>query len=128
MSNRELLADHTTSCPLARLYSTGQITQQQYNAGVKFSEVYHKYLESIGAPYPFPQAQDGERSDTGMPDITLSDSECRRRKLAFQEAFDKVEAKGARVRMSVTNIAVYESKPVDDWDLECLKIGLSALL
>ena len=109
--------------PLAALVATGAITQQQYLAGEKFSEITGKYLASIGAPDPGGTPHGGARSET-LP----SEGECRRRKEAYLTALDKLDAKGARVRMSVTNIAVYEQAPVDDWDLESLRIGLTALL
>ena len=109
--------------PLDSLLTQGKITAQQHRAGQAFAEAAHKYLESIGAPAISGTAHGGGRSDA-LP----SQARCKSCKDVYLADIAKLDAVGVRARMSTMNIAMYDQHPVDDWDLESLKIGLNALL
>ena len=105
---------------LAILIATDKITRPQYIAGEAFADLAKKYLDSIGVPIGF---SGDARSDELPPQ-----GRCLLFKEKYLEAREKLEALGPQVRISVENIAIYESPPVDEWDLDALRIGLSALI
>ncbi|WP_417229671.1 hypothetical protein [Brevundimonas sp.] len=70
--------DQRLSSALGRLAFTGAITQQQYEAGQKFGEVYHRHQVVTGLPLPSPSSVAGLMASAGSfggsgdpPDIDL---------------------------------------------------------
>ncbi len=127
---RNYTEDRYFATPLARLVADGKITQQQYLVGQRVHAVFHKYLETIAAPNPNAAGADpisGGPTSPGVLEMP-SDRECEKRTREYREMYGILETVSPQVRNSTINIAVYESPPVDDWDLENLKVGLSALL
>jgi hypothetical protein len=58
--------DQRLSSALGRLAFTGAITQQQYEAGQKFGEVYHRHHLVTGMPLPRPTSVADVMANTGV--------------------------------------------------------------
>lgn len=120
------LLDVRLENPLGRLSFRGTISTEQYEAGKRYAGITFNYLESISAPYPFTQSTAFGKSIAGLME-TPEDDECLRRKRSYDAAFEALMATGQRPAKTVARVVVYEEEPRDDYDLDCLKIGLAAL-
>jgi hypothetical protein len=111
--------DFKTS-PLGRLAHAGRITRAEYEAGVRWRDVYLGYLKSIGAPEPY-----GHESLDAY-----SDELCEELKRKYMAGVKLLEACGKRVLHAVNAVAVFE-EPEELGDFEftskAAKIGLAAL-
>jgi hypothetical protein len=111
--------DFKTS-PLGRLAHAGRITRAEYEAGVRWRDVYLGYLKSIGAPEPY-----GHESLDAY-----SDELCEELKRKYMAGVKLLEACGKRVWHAVNAVAVFE-EPEELGDFEftskAAKIGLAAL-
>lgn len=58
--------DQRLSSALGRLAFTGAITQEQYEAGQKFGEVYHRHHVVTGMPLPSPSSVSGLMASAGI--------------------------------------------------------------
>ena len=58
--------DQRLSSALGRLAFTGVITQQQYEAGQRFGEVYHRHHVLTGLPLPSPSSVAGLMASAGI--------------------------------------------------------------
>ena len=58
--------DQRLSSALGRLAFSGAITQQQYEAGQRFGEVYHRHHVVTGIPLPTPRSVGGLMTGTGI--------------------------------------------------------------
>lgn len=58
--------DQRLCSALGRLAFTGAITQQQYEAGQKFGEVYHRHQVVTGMPLPSPSSVAGLMASAGV--------------------------------------------------------------
>lgn len=117
-------------CPLGRLFVGNKITQAEYQAGIRWRTAYLAYLESIGAPHPFPTAidLDGALITGAAPE--MSDDECELAAKLHRQGIKILKACGTRVLHAVNAVAVYE-EPEELGDFEytakAAKIGLAAL-
>jgi hypothetical protein len=112
--------DSRLECTLGRMRVRGQITEAEYQAGVKWRGVYSRWLKSIESP----------------DDVTEDDAKASRkayeRGLSILEAFDpaKKYAKRKRVVHAVNSVCVFED-PEELGDFEftaaAAKIGLADL-
>ncbi len=113
--------DYNTS-PLGRLAHAGKIDQAEYEAGVRWRDVYLGYLKSIGAPEPY-----------GNSDVSLesySDKLCEELKAKYLAGIKILEVCGKRALHAVNAIVVFE-EPTELGDPEftasAAKVGLAAL-
>jgi hypothetical protein len=122
-------------CTLGRLYLTGEISKQQYEAGVRWRDLSLRYLAAIGAPYPFPQSvgwdtvctTGQEFADILSPD-TWENLESTEK--AYKRGVNTLKARGRRVFHAVQSVVVYEEpEELGDFEftLSALKIGLSEI-
>lgn len=128
--------DPRAECPLGRMSLRGQITLAEYEAGCRWRSIYHNWLQSIGAPNPFPAAIDwgGSHSEGQAPLSSVSDELDDERAEAIAKAFKSGESTlkklGVRVFHAVNAVAVYE-EPEELGDFEftakAAKKGLAAL-
>ena len=58
--------DQRLSSALGRLVFTGAITQEQYEAGQRFGEVYHRHHVVTGMPLPSPSSVSGLMASAGI--------------------------------------------------------------
>lgn len=136
---RENLADPLdprAECPLGRMSLRGQITLAEYEAGCRWRSIYHNWLQSIGAPSPFPAAIDwgGSHSEGQAPLSLVSDELEEEREMAIAKAFKVGESTlkklGVRVFHAVNAITVYEEpEELGDFEFTAMaaKRGLAAL-
>jgi hypothetical protein len=122
-------------CTLGRLWLTGEISKDQYAAGVRWRELALRYLAIIGAPYPFARStgfgdvvtSGGEFADILSPDA-LDNLESTEK--AYKRGVNVLMARGRRVFHAVQSIVVYEEpEELGDFDftLHAAKIGLSEI-
>ncbi len=117
-------------CPLGRLRLAGKITEAEYQAGVSWRNVYFDYLETIGAPHPFPQAvvPDGDRITGSAPEF--SDEDCEKAKAAYERGLKILNMLGRRVMCAVNSVCVFEdTEELGDFSAttKAARIGLSHL-
>lgn len=112
----ESVLDVSLATPLGRLSFEGKISPSEYNAGKRYAGISLRYLETIGAPYPF--------GPGNCPaDLMPSDDECARAKRDYDGAYEALFSSGQRPAKAVKSTAVYEQ----DADINLLKTGLKAL-
>lgn len=116
--------DQKAATPLGGLNILGIITNEEYEAGVRFAGIVMRYRAVIEAPNPAPGGIDsGGRG-------YIPDDEAERRKAAYDaayEAFNRIEPRKMRhaARKWTRAVAVYDEDVGDG--LESLRAGLSAL-
>lgn len=118
--------DARLSSELGRLFFSGEISEAEYEAGVKYAKLGLEYLESTDAPKPY----GGELySDNGMPTgiIPVSDDECLRRKIDFMAAKKVLKPVGKRCEIVVDRVCIYDEPIRDDLERHALRAGLKAL-
>jgi hypothetical protein len=132
MREREYFSpqDFNTS-PLGRLAHAGRITRAEYEAGVRWRDVYLGYLKSIGAPEPY--------GNSGGSLDAYSDELCEELKRKYLAGVKILEScgvprgkytKSKRVLHAVNAVAVFEeSEELGDFEFTAAaaKIGLAAL-
>lgn len=128
--------DEKAECPLGRLRLKGDITEAEYQAGVRWRNLYHSWLCSIGAPNPFPAAVDwGGSFSEGQALLSQAsdewdDERCEAIAKSFKIHEAVLKRLGIRVFHAVNAIAVYE-EPEELGDFEfttyAAKKGLAAL-
>jgi hypothetical protein len=111
--------------PLGGLNLLEIITDDEYQAGVRFAKIVHKYRATIDGPNP---AAGGVDRVGGQNYI--KQEECERRRVAYDAAHLALQGSdpitGQRRSKAVRMVAVYgESCPAEL--MECLCLGLSAL-
>jgi len=116
---------------LGRLYFEGQITKDEYEAGVKYGNFVLLYLETIDGPDPYGGKSWHREANKGnaLPGIleATSDKECFRRKINFAAARKVLlGAGGKRCAAIVDRIAIYD-EPLRDGEMSLLRAGLVAL-
>lgn len=122
--------------PFGQLFLTGLLDRpgdpetgwRRHEAGKRYAEIVQGYLSSIGAPRgEFPQGkgypctghpQCGQRQ--GEPDC-----ECRKRKLAYDGAFEALAEVGHRAQVEVAHVTVHGRKCQS---VAALIVGLDALV
>lgn len=122
--------------PFGQLYLAGYLNEprdpetgwRRHQAGIRYAEIVQGYLSSIGAPRgEFPQGkgypctghpQCGQRQ--GEPDC-----ECRKRKLAYDGAFEALAEVGHRAQVEVAHVTVHGKRPMS---VATLIVGLDALV
>jgi hypothetical protein len=109
-SRHDALAGH----PLGWLRLTNKISRAEYAAGQAYSEIVRRYRIAIGCPDPDMQPTPGKGLD-------ISREEARRRKKAYDEAFESMRTRDAK---EVARVAVHQRPPVD---MVALQQGLSTL-
>jgi hypothetical protein len=118
--------------PFGCLRLWGTISEDQYLAGERYRVVVHEYSSSIGVPagdhfggrgYPCKGDPRCGISEPGEPDTTC---ECRRRKVAYNSAFEALAPAGHQSQVAVSHIAVH-GRGVGD-RLEHLLRGLRLLV
>lgn len=104
--------DSRLECPLGRLRVNKKITEEEYQAGVKWRTIYNAYMRTIRNPED------------------CKDEECLDAQEDFRRGLKILEAHGNRVYHAVNAVAVYE-EPEELGDFEftssAAKIGLAAL-
>jgi hypothetical protein len=124
--------DHRLECLLGRLRVSGKITEAEYNAGVRWREIYLNWLASIGAPSPFPAAMTlaGANCQTPLGSKNFDDERCEAIAKAMRAGEKVLKGLGNRVFHSVNAVVVYE-EPEELGDFEstayAAKKGLAAL-
>lgn len=104
--------DPRLECTLGRVRADGQISEPEYNAGVKWRTAHAAYMHSIVSP------------------DDLSDDDCERAAKGYKRGVAILEQRGKRVLHAVNAIAVFdEPEELGDFEytLQAAKIGLSAL-
>lgn len=110
----------TLECPLGRLFLAQKISSAEYQAGVKWRELYLHYLQSIGAPAPY---------GTDSLD-SMSDSICEELAASYKRGVKILTDHGKRVLHAVNAVAVFEEpEELGDFDFtaKAAKKGLAAL-
>jgi hypothetical protein len=104
--------DSRLECPLGRIRVNKKITEEEYQAGVKWRTIHKAWKDSITHPEE------------------LTDEQCEQAQEAFRRGLKILEAHGNRVYHAVNAIVVYE-EPEELGDFEftssAAKIGLAAL-
>lgn len=121
--------DQRLECLLGRLRVRGKITEDEYQAGVDWRELYFRYLVSIGAPHPFTQSTMGHGTVTDDPAF-LPDEICENVAAKYKHGIKILEARGKRVLHAVNAIAVFdEPEELGDpeYTLKAARVGLVAL-
>lgn len=108
--------DARLASEIGRLYFSGVISKDEYEAGVKYAGIALRYLETIDAPEPY----GGELS-------SIDHEECLRRKLSFASAQTILKAVGKRCCIAVDRVTIYDEPLRDDVDRQALRTGLRAL-
>ncbi len=120
MPHRKLAGDNRLDArlesKLGRLFFEGAITKNEYEAGVRYSEIALNYLSSIDAPDPY-------GSELGP----MWDDACFHRKIMFASAKKVLKMAGSRCDVAVDRVAVYDEAPRGDCELSALRSGLMAL-
>jgi hypothetical protein len=104
--------DPRLECQLGRLAATGQISEPEYQAGVKWRNVHAAYMHSIQAPED------------------MTDEQCEVAARAYERGLAFLEAQGSRVMHAVNSIAVYEDpEELGDYQftITAARVGLAAL-
>lgn len=104
--------DPRLECTIGRTRTKGQISEAEYNAGVKWRTTHSAYMHSIMSP------------------DDLSDDDCEKARKAYERGMKILEANGKRVLHAVNAIAVFdEPEELGDFEytLTAARIGLSAL-
>lgn len=107
-------------CPLGRLATSGTITREEYQAGVKWRTIYLGYLHSIGAPQPYGSSHQ----------IDMDVDDCEHFAKSHKRGCELLNALGKRVFHAVNAVAVFEeSEELGDFEFtaEAAKKGLAAL-
>jgi hypothetical protein len=110
--------DARLSSQLGRLYFSGDITEAEYEAGIRYAGIVLKYLQSIDSPAPY----GGELSN-------IEDDGCLRMKINFSAAHSVLKRAGKGCTRFVDKVAVYD-EPLsgnDNLGLEALRRGLRSL-
>lgn len=105
--------DHRLECPLGRLRVSKQISEEEYQAGIRWRNIYSAYLHSI-------QTEDEEPEE----------GHYLRARETYERGLFILECEGKRVLHAVNAIVVYE-EPEELGDFEftsaAAKIGLAVL-
>lgn len=114
--------------PFGCLNLMGAISNEQFEAGQRYRSIVAEYCSSIGAPLGgFPQGRGYPCK--GEPQCGLVDGappcECRRRKIAYDQAFEALAEVGHRAQVEVAHVAVHGRKC---GELAVLLRGLDALV
>lgn len=125
--------DHRNECPLGRLRLSNKISEAEYQAGCRWRTIYGNWLQSIGAPSPFPASVGigtGGHTQELLDGSGLDDEMCEMIAKAFKLGTKTLKDIGPRVFHAVNAIAVYE-EPEELGDFEyttkAAKKGLAAL-
>ena len=104
--------------PLGKLLEAREISQDEYNAGYRWGQIYLKYLICIGAP-----PHDSKSYE--LP----SDDECSKSTSDFTKYSQILIDHGKRVFHAVNAVAVYDDDEYGDpkFRIAAAKIGLKAL-
>lgn len=105
---------------LGRLLLGGKITKEQHLAGDRYAAIVNRYRAVIGAPSP-----EGARLLEVGGILFISDEEARRRKSAYDDAFEALCEAGQKAARAVAHVAVY-GKHCDE--LDRLVAGLERLV
>lgn len=108
--------DARLASPLGRLFFSGEITQPQYEAGIRYGLIGLRWLQSIDAPEPY-----------GIELGPLDEDLCFRRKLAYAQVRTIVRDVSVCCARVVDRIAIHEQEPRSDFELAILRLGLRAL-
>jgi hypothetical protein len=112
--------DQKAATPLGGLNLLGEITDEQYAAGLRFAIVVHRYRAVIGAPHPAPGGMD--RCGHGF----ISPDDRRRRKEAYDVSYETLDPLGMATKRAVNRVSVYD-EACPPGGMESLRLGLSAL-
>ncbi len=105
---REFAHDPKAESKLGRYNLNGLITSREYDAGVYYRGVVDRYLALIKAPPPNMRSCTGEPMSRGMP-LAIDRDEAERRKFAYDEAYEAVEAAGGqRGAKALSRVAIYD--------------------
>src|SRR5262245_5520444 len=66
IASGEDILDPRLEAPVGRLNFTGKISDEAYQAGIRYRGLAIRYLHAIGAPYPFAQCCDAEFTISGL--------------------------------------------------------------
>jgi hypothetical protein len=120
MPHRKLAGDNRLDARLesglGRLYFDGKISQDEYEAGVRYARFGLEYLETIDSPDPY----GGELAE-------IDEEVCLRRKINFIAARKVLKDDLGRWGAVVVDRVVIYDEPVRLGDLEVLRAGLRAL-
>lgn len=124
MPHRKLAGDNRLDARLesglGRLFFNGEITQDEYEAGVKYGSFGLLYLETIDAPDPY-----------GGELAPIVDDVCLTRKVNFltaRKAIRDTAGKPADKRwLTVLDRVTIYDEPLRDGELDVLRAGLRAL-
>jgi hypothetical protein len=125
--------DPRNECPLGRLRLRNKITEAEYAAGCRWRTIYHNWLNSIGAPNPFPASVGigtGGHTQELLDSSGIDDEAAEMIAKAFKTGERELKKLGPRVFHAVNAIVVYE-EPDELGDFEftamAAKKGLAAL-
>lgn len=122
---KELRHDAKAEDVIGRLNLGGRITDEEYEAGKWYAGVVKRYTQSIGAPTPQPGSIAGATTGGGGQAYIDSD-EAKRRKDAYDPAFEALDRRGQRFAKAVARTAVYNEAPTNE-TFPYLKEGLHTL-
>lgn len=121
---RNLVLDHRAESVLGRRFLNGKITEEQYEAGIRWRDLVGRYCRVIDAPASSPRSPAGALVGPSGGGREMDDDEAIRIKGAHKAASDHViDTVGLNALRAVSQCAVYD-KTVDS---EQLAVGLSAL-
>lgn len=108
--------DARLESPLGRLFFDGEITEPQYQAGVRYREIGLRWLESCDAPEPY-----------GAYLAAIEDDLCLRRKIAYAQARMVLRDVALSCARVLDRVAIYDEEPRGDWEIKIIRLGLRAL-
>lgn len=108
----EQALDVRLESPLGRLNFQAVISEDQYEVGKRYREIVGAYMATIEAP----------------ADLPPSLEKCALIRDNYNAWFEALMRVGHRPTKMVSRVVIYDEEPVDEYSIECLKIGLSALV
>jgi hypothetical protein len=116
--------DQKAENPFGSLHLIGAITDQQYDAGIKYRDDVKRYRAVIDSPSHSPRALSLDGIAAGPPGYRISDDEAIRRRNAYARAFESVT--GYFPRIVLKSVVIYD-KALQSGDLPFLCGALNDL-
>ena len=107
--------DEHRDSSIGRLFMSGQISERQYQAGIKYATTILDYLKTIDAPAPY-----------GADLSEISDEMCLHRKIEMARARKALSKAGRKASSVVDRVTVY-GEQIAPSELQLLFDGLMVL-
>jgi hypothetical protein len=116
--------DQRAENPFGRLNLINAVPDIEYDAGIKFRDIYVRYRATIDSPSPYPRAISLDRLLKG-PRQPIDPEEATRRKTQWRLSLNALGSD--REKIVLNSVLIYE-KNLDQGDLQYLRVGLKNLV